>query len=280
MMHQDPAGNRQDNDPLQPYEEALKTRVPSRNELLAEAKAFSARQRRRKQTLAGGLSVLALGVGLWVADPAWRSEELRTAVGQSESLLLADGSRFVLNSATVLQVESRLRSRQIELVEGEATFTVAHGPKPFTVRSQGVSVRDIGTAFNVRSDRRGVSVTVLQGAVAVGNATSPEQRLEAGQQMTSTRSSLGLVQAVDADRAIAWQHGKLRFDGTPLQDVLVDIQRYRTAPIRLADPRVTGLRVSGEFDSQAVEALIDLLPSILPVQVSRRPDGSVEVGAR
>ncbi|TLP69833.1 DUF4974 domain-containing protein [Pseudomonas nitroreducens] len=279
-MHQDPARNRQDNDPLQPYEEALKTRVPSRNELLAEAKAFSARQRRRKQTLAGGFSVLALGVGLWVADPAWRSEEQRTAVGQSESLLLADGSRVVLNSATVLQVESRLRSRQIELVEGEATFTVAHGPKPFTVRSQGVSVRDIGTAFNVRSDRRGVSVTVLEGAVAVGNATSPEQRLEAGQQMTSTRSSLGLVQAVDADRAIAWQHGKLRFDGTPLEDVLVDIQRYRTAPIRLADPRVTGLRVSGEFDSQAVEALIDLLPSILPVQVSRRPDGSVEVGAR
>ncbi|EPM2846358.1 MULTISPECIES: FecR family protein [Pseudomonas] len=280
MMHQDPARNRQDNDSLQPYEEALKTRVPSRNELLAEAKAFSARQRRRKQTLAGGLSVLALAVGLWVADPAWRSEEQRTAVGQSKSLLLADGSRVVLNSATVLQVESRLRSRQIELVEGEATFTVAHGPKPFTVRSQGVSVRDIGTAFNVRSDRRGVSVTVLEGAVAVGNATSPEQRLEAGQQMTSTRSSLGLVQAVDADRAIAWQHGKLRFDGTPLQDVLVDIQRYRTASIRLADPRVTGLRVSGEFDSQAVEALIDLLPSILPVQVNRRPDGSVEVGAR
>lgn len=59
MMHQDPARNRQDNDSLQPYEEALKTRVPSRNELLAEAKAFSARQRRRKQTLAG-------------AFPCWR----------------------------------------------------------------------------------------------------------------------------------------------------------------------------------------------------------------
>ncbi|MDH1011075.1 FecR domain-containing protein [Pseudomonas nicosulfuronedens] len=280
MMRKEPPHNPQASDPLEPFEQALKARVPSRSELLAEAKAFSARQRRRKQAVSGSLSVLALGVGLWFADPAWRSEELRTSVGQSESLRLADGSRVVLNSATTLHVESRLRSRQIELVEGEATFTVAHGPKPFTVRSQGVSVRDIGTAFNVRSDRRGVSVTVLEGTVAVSSSSSPEQRLEVGQQINATRSSLGQVQTADAARAIAWQHGKLSFDGTPLQDVLADIQRYRAAPIRLGDPRVAGLRVSGEFDSRAVESLIDLLPSILPVRVSRQPDGSVEVSAR
>jgi Fe2+-dicitrate sensor, membrane component len=221
-----------------------------------------------------------LAWGVWIVDPAWRSEELHTAAGQSESVQLADGSHVVLNSATTLRVESRLRSRQIDLLQGEATFTVVHGPKPFTVRSQGVFVRDIGTAFNVRSDARGVWVAVLEGAVAVSNASSPEQRLEAGQQITATRSSQGQVQAVDVDRAISWQHGKLRFDGTPLQDVLLDIQRYRAAPIRLADPHLSGLRVSGEFDSQSVEALIDLLPSILPVQISRQPDGGVEVRAR
>jgi hypothetical protein len=62
-MRQEPSHDTPANDPLEPFEKALKARVPSRAELLAEAKAFSARQRRRKQALAGGLSVLALGVG-------------------------------------------------------------------------------------------------------------------------------------------------------------------------------------------------------------------------
>ncbi|MDD1013768.1 FecR family protein [Pseudomonas rubra] len=272
--------NSQSSDPLEPFEQALKARVPSRSELLAEAKALTARQRKGKQVLVGGLSVLALSLGLWAADPAWHSEALHTAVGQRDTVRLADGTRVMLNSATTLRVETRLRSRQVELVQGEASFTVVHGPKPFTVRSQGVAVRDIGTVFNVRSDARGVQVTVLEGAVAVSSSTSAEQYLEAGQQISATGSSRGAVHTVAADRAIAWQHGKLSFDGTPLQDVLVDLQRYRAAPVRLGDPRLAGLRVSGEFDSAAVESLIDMLPSILPVQLSRQPDGGVVVNAR
>lgn len=262
-------------DPLAPFEQALRTRVPSREALLAEAKAQSARQRRSKQMLGGGLSVLVLAAMLWAFDPAWHSEEIRTAVGQRDSLQLADGSQVLLNSATHLRIERRLRSRQIELLSDEASFTVEHGDKPFIVRSQNVDVRDIGTVFNVRSDSRGVAVTVLEGAVEVSSQQSPPQRLDGGQQVLARAGKVGAIETANMERVTAWQHGKLRFDGTPLSEVVADIQRYRQASIRLADPGIGSLRVSGEFDSAAVEALIDLLPAILPVTLSRAEDGRV-----
>ena len=276
----DPPPHRTGADPLATFERALRERVPSREALLAEAKAQTARQRRRKQALGGGLSVLVLAAVLWAVDPAWRSEELLTEVGQRNSVTLADGSQVVLNSATHLRFERRLRSRQIELLAGEATFTVKHADSPFIVRSQGVTVLDIGTVFNVRSDARGVAVAVLDGAVEVSSAQSPPQRLNGGQQVLASAGRVGASQAVDPARVTAWQQGKLRFDGTPLREVIVDIQRYREAPIRLADPRLGELRVSGEFDSAAIEALIDLLPAILPVMMSRAGDGSVVVSGR
>ncbi len=265
---------------MAPFEQALRNRVPSRDALLAEAKAQSARQRRRKQALGGGLAVLLLAVTVWSFDPAWDSQNVRTAVGQRDNLQLADGSRVMLNGATQLRIERRLRSRQIELLAGEATFTVEHDDEPFIVRSQGVLVRDIGTVFNVRSDERGVAVAVLEGAVEVSSGQSPVRRLNGGQQLQARKGRVGAAETADLDRVTAWQHGKLRFDGTPLSDVISDIQRYHAAPVRLADPRLGSLRVSGEFDSDAVDTLLDLLPAILPVMLARGGDGSVTISAR
>jgi len=267
-------------DALTPFEQALRERVPSREALLAEAKAQSARQRQRKRALGGGLSLLVLAAAAWVLDPSWYSDDLRVAIGQRERLTLADGSQLVLDSNSHLRIEHRLRSRQFELVQGEATFTVSHGPQPFIVRSQGVAVRDIGTVFNVRSDSRGVAVAVVDGEVEVSSTAFAARRLNGGQQMLAKASAVGPVTPVDPARIIAWQQGKLRFDGTPLREVIVDLQRYRQAPIHLLDSRVGNLRLSGEFDSDAVEPLLDLLPSILPITLTRATDGSASIRAR
>ncbi|MBA1187981.1 iron dicitrate transport regulator FecR [Pseudomonas entomophila] len=261
-------------------EHVLRDQVPSREALLAEAKSQTVRQRRRKQVLGAGLSVMGLVALLWAFDPAWHSDDVQTVYGEHEHVQLADGSLIALNSATHLRIEHRMRSRQFELLDGEATFTVAPGDTPFIVHAQGVAVRGIGTVFNVRSDSRGVAVGVVDGTVGVSTAQAAPRRLAEGQQLLVEAGRSGPVTAFEAGRSIAWQQGKLRFDDTPLRDVLADIRRYRQAPVRLSEPRLGELRMSGEFDSAAVESLIDALPVILPVTLSRNDDGSVIVDAR
>ncbi|MFJ4256265.1 FecR family protein [Pseudomonas monteilii] len=274
-------GKREDKpqaDPLDAFSEALRARVASREALLAEGKAMTAHRRKAaKAAKASLLSLLLAGV-LWWLDPAWQTEQVQVAVGVPRELVLADGSQVLLDSGSRLLIERRLRSRQLELVEGQARFTVVHADAPFIVRSQGVRVRDIGTVFDVRSDARGVRVGVQEGAVEVGSAHGALQQLTAGQQLLAVAGELGAVQAVQPSAMAAWSSSLLRFDGTPLRDAIVDLQRYSEVPLRLADERTGSLRLSGEFDSRQVRALLEHLPAVLPVTVVRGADGGLVIG--
>lgn len=267
-------------DALQPFADALREQVPSKEALLNEGKAFTLRRRKNRNALGAGLLSVALAMGIWVTDPAWQTEDVIVAVGQRQQIQLRDGSHVELDSGTHLRIERRLRSRQLELVKGQALFTVVHGDNPFIVRSQGVRVRDIGTVFDMRSDPRGVDVGVIEGIVEVENAQSQVIRLQANQQLRASLNVMGSVQPFDQARSTAWRHGKLRFDGTPLREVVADLARYRQAPVQIRDSRAGELRLSGEFDSASVEALIDMLPSILPVNLQRLPDGTVTLSRK
>ena len=257
-------------DPLEAFSEALRERVASREALLAEGKAMTARRRKAGKAAKASLLSLLLAGSLWWLDPAWHTEQVRVAVGAQRELVLADGSQVLLDSGSRLQIERHLRSRQLELFEGQARFTVVH--------SQGVRVRDIGTVFDVRSDVRGVRVGVLEGAVEVGIGHGTVQPLRAGQQLLAAAGELGEVQAVASGAMEAWRSSVLRFDGTPLRDAIVDLQRYSEVPLQLADERTRGLRLSGEFDSRQVRALLEQLPAVLPVTVVRAADGGLVIG--
>ena len=277
-MSQDKRDDKPLADPLDAYSEALRARVASREALLAEGKAMTAHRRKAaKAAKASLLSLLLAGV-LWWLDPAWQTEQVQVAVGVPRELVLADGSQVLLDSGSRLLIERRLRSRQLELVEGQARFTVVHADAPFIVRSQGVRVRDIGTVFDVRSDARGVRVGVQEGAVEVGTGHGAVQQLKAGQQVLAVAGELGAVQAVQPSAMAAWSSSVLRFDGTPLRDAIVDLQRYSEVPLRLADERTGSLRLSGEFDSRQMRALLEHLPAVLPVTVVRGADGGLVIG--
>ena len=265
-------------DPLEAFSEALRERVASREALLAEGKAMTARRRKAGKAAKASLLSLLLAGSLWWLDPAWHTEQVRVAVGAQRELVLADGSQVLLDSGSRLQIERHLRSRQLELFEGQARFTVVHADAPFIVHSQGVRVRDIGTVFDVRSDVRGVRVGVLEGAVEVGIGHGAVQPLRAGQQLFAAAGELGEVQAVASGAMEAWRSSVLRFDGTPLRDAIVDLQRYSEVPLQLADERTRGLRLSGEFDSRQVRALLEQLPAVLPVTVVRAADGGLVIG--
>lgn len=266
-------------DALQSFADSLREHVSTREALLAEAKAMTRKRRTvRRSALAVLLGGAVLG-SLWHLDPAWQTQDVRVAIGQREQLQLADGSQVDLDSGSHLRIEKRLRSRQLELVQGQAQFNVVHAEKPFIVRSQDVRIRDIGTVFDVRSDRRGVVVGVIEGAVDVSNGAVAAQRLVAGEQLHADAGQIDAPHAVDLNTLTAWQHGKLRFNGAPLSEVIIDFQRYRQAPISVADARTGALRLSGEYDSNAVDTLLHLLPSILPVHVNTRADGSLVISA-
>ncbi len=261
--------------------DALRGLVPSREELLREARAQTERQHARRKAAARAALpavLVALVAGAWWADPVLRTETLQTAIGQQARWEMHDGSRIQLDTASTVQVEIRLASRRFVLEAGAAAFVAAHGWRSFVVEAGDTRVRDIGTAFDVRREGAGAQVIVTEGAVEVTRGRTALV-LHAGQFVRPDALEAG--QGRVPQEATAWQQGRMAFDGTPLADAVRQIQRYRSAPVTLADdPALAALRLSGDYDVQGVEALIDALPQALPVRVRRAADGAVHIGAR
>lgn len=270
---------------LDHYKEALRVRFPGAEEIFRKAEQ---RQRAHKTVVKAGATTAVIAIfaaSLWILDPVYRSETFATAVGENRSHVLADGSTVALNTSSTLEVQWRLRSRQLRLARGEAMFRVAHGVRDFIVHTPYASVRDIGTTFNVRldeaGDKKGVAVTVMEGAVEVRNDTDAAV-LTAGQAILAAPLGLLPPHTTDLTVSTAWQRGKLVFDGTPLHRAVDEMRRYHSAAIVLdiPDAQASALRLSGEFDHRRIDTLLDLLPTILPVRLQRRPDGEVVITAK
>ncbi|PHJ09322.1 hypothetical protein A5N81_23385 [Pseudomonas aeruginosa] len=121
--------------------------------------------------------------------------------------------------------------------------------------------------------------TLERGRVEVGTSATAQAPvvLLPGQQVDAIGGQLMPLAKVDAATAMAWKDDRLVFERTPLGEAVALLRHYRKAPILLDDPSLASLRLTGVFAAHNVDRLLDLLPSILPVAVSRQEDGSVEI---
>lgn len=283
-------------DALAPFADMLRRHLPTPEEI--EQAAARRRALRKARGLRAGTAVAvgALALLLW-ADPVLQRQTLTTAVGERRSWPLADGSRVQLNTGSRLEVAQRLRSRRLVLARGEASFDVAHAfwhgwapwlQRPFTVRAGPVVVRDIGTVFGVLRQEDATDITVLQGRVRVHAAQgggSPVE-LSTGQHLHAPAGrpwpapSRPSLEGAAAPAAMAWREGRLVLEGTPLSEAVAQMQRYRAAPIVLADRAAAQLRISGQFDLDRIDQMLDLLPRLAPVQVRHEDGGRVVISTR
>jgi transmembrane sensor len=94
-----------------------------------------------------------------------------TALGEQRSLQFEDGSTVELNSRSKIRVKYSKAERDVELIEGQALFHVAHDVRrPFIVAVGATRVRAVGTQFDVYKRSNGTVVTVVEGRVAVYSA--------------------------------------------------------------------------------------------------------------
>ncbi len=203
-----------------------------------------------------------------------------TKRGETREVALADGSRLTLGGATTLRVRMTRAERDVTLVDGEASFDVAHlENRPFVVAAGDREVRVLGTEFNILSHDDRLAVTVRRGLVSVSGGQDGAVRLAKGQQLIRIRgAATSLVRATDPDAAFAWKSGKLVYRETPLPEVVADLNRYVATPIRV-DPSAASVKVSGVLLVDEEAAMIRRLELFAPI-VSQRSGGEILLKAK
>ncbi len=202
-----------------------------------------------------------------------------TKRGEIREVALADGSRLTLGGATALRVRLTRAERDVTLVDGEASFDVAHlENRPFVVTAADREVRVLGTEFNILSHDDRLVVTVRRGLVSVSGEPDGTVRLAKGQQLTSTPGGASLVRTTDPDAAFAWKSGKLVYRETPLAEVVADLNRYVATPIRV-DPSAASVKFSGVLLVDEEAAMIRRLELFAPI-TSQRSGGEIVLRAK
>ena len=228
----------------------------------------------RRLLLGGGLAAAlacAAGVGLLVRQPApVESISIATQRGEIRTFALSDGSEITLGGASRIRGEFRGKSRELELMAGNAYFDIARDEaRPLTVVADGVQVHVLGTRFDIKKRADRVSVAVDSGHVSVSADGAEDARdLLAGDRIVSTPArGLGPVEAFDLRKELSWRSGRLSFVNAPLRDIVADMNRYSERPVRLASGAPADMRLTLSFSTQQIGQVLAGLDAAYAIQV-------------
>lgn len=219
--------------------------------------------------------------------------DISTGTGQQRDVILKDGTRLKLNTATAIDVDYEGDVRRVVLHTGEIMVTTGHDPKgrPFELKTPEGTLVPVGTQFSVLRDDSvsflkpdTTRIIVTQGAVQI----SPRHKkggipliLKAGEQTSFTRDSVAPLSALD-EQAQSWADGMITAEGMRLQDFIADLSRYRSGYLGCA-LEVADLRITGAWSLNAADATDRILASLareLPVDIKRTTNAWVKVVAR
>ncbi len=241
-----------------------------------------------------GIAAL-LAIGLFVGgllEQSKQSESILLASGESaqfyEHHVLDDGSTVELNRGAQVSVRLLDDKRLIDLLAGEAHFTVAKDvSRPFVVRARGMVVQAVGTAFNVLLNTEEVEVFVTEGRVLVNPsiATTNEsiidkmeplvRELRAGQRSVIELQSEIIPPVIEEipietiERRLAWKNEMLEFTDAPLSEVILEFNRRNHTQLVIGDIALAELPVTAAFRPHKLDEFVELLELVGSVQAER-----------
>ncbi|MBL4827040.1 MAG: FecR domain-containing protein [Spongiibacteraceae bacterium] len=234
----------------------------------------SVRADRRNALKSLALLVCALPVSYFAYRvsplPAW-SSDYHTGKGERRQLQLSDGSVLHLNTNTHVDVNFKEKQRFLLLHQGEILIETAKSSESLQaliVQTAQGTLQPIGTRFVVRKIEKQPEtlLSVLEGAVKVRPLNDVASiQIDAGQQAVFTSTQIAPATGIDPNTE-AWVKGLFYARNMRLDDFLKELSRYRYGILR-CDPAVANLRISGAFQLDKPQQILETLPDTLAVSL-------------
>src|ERR1035437_7245902 len=229
---------------------------------------------------------------------------IKVAYGSKTTIELPDSSVVVLNSGSTLSYPDKFEtaSRTVKLT-GEAFFEVKRNSRrPFYVQTKDVTIKVLGTKFNVKSypDDNTSETTLVSGSVEILQNSQGNKKvvdpifLKPNQKAIFTRTT-GLTELKDLNKEptrekvqnesviptqlvtkiadqdqeetdidIAWKNNKLILNNDRFGDIIKILERWYDVDITLQNPALADVRFSAKFDKESIADVLNALKIIEP----------------
>jgi transmembrane sensor len=204
------------------------------------------------------------------------SVELKTiTVGAHDPVriaILPDGSKVWVNkeSSLTYPVSFSNKERNVSLV-GQAYFEVMHDARhPFLVKSEAISVRVLGTSFdvNTKTSDNSIETTLVNGKVSIEDKIGKEMlQLSPGQLARyDLRTKAITVDKVNTDLYTSWRNGLIIFRKATLSEITKKIENFYHVKITINSKKPIYNRYNFVFrQTQSLDTVMQMLKFVAPI---------------
>lgn len=241
-------------------------------------------ERRRNYLYAAAVSVALLAFGLWwLVDHSISRQSIETVSVQEEysmdhlqehvipkgkrsRITLQDGTQVWLNADSRLQYSPGFlkgTTRDVYL-QGEAFFDVSPDKShPFIVHVQGISIKVLGTSFNVKGydGEPRIEATLVHGRISIaGDSVYDHVTLAANQRAVFLKEKKGLLveNNVATDSYTSWRRGILVFEDQPLYEILPTLERAYNVSIHTDNTYSLDCRFTAKINNKSLQEVLEL----------------------
>jgi ferric-dicitrate binding protein FerR (iron transport regulator) len=196
--------------------------------------------------------------------------EIKAPAWTRAQFSLPDGTTGWLNSNSSVKYNGNFNADRQVALKGEAFFDVFKDKKrPFIVNTNEVTVKVLGTRFNIASyeNEKNVEVVLEEGKLIFNNK---------GMNKSYTMSPNDLViydktlkdystEVVQPHKYLSWTEGKLVFRNDPLDVIARRLERWYNIDVEVNVSLTEDLRLRATFIDEGLEEVLNLLKRSLPI---------------
>lgn len=208
--------------------------------------------------------------------------EISVAYGEEKQLILPDGSEVWMNAGTTLKYPKDFKNNNRSIfLSGEAYFSVIKDEeRPFIVEANNISVKVLGTRFNVKAypDEHQITTTLTSGKVQVNTNREDTYILEPNQQLTFNKDTKEInIHEIASEQTTAWINGQLIFMDATIDEIMQTLERRFDVSININNPISSSKLYTVKFyRNENLEDILDILEDVIGFSYTKQ-DNSISI---
>lgn len=192
--------------------------------------------------------------------------------GEHLTARLPDKSVVLLNADSKIKYYPlKWRLERKVFLEGEAYFEVETGKKFSVVSKKGIT-EVLGTSFNIYARNEKYRVACLTGRVQVTSNKQNQVVLEPGSKAALENGRFVVQKNHNVENIISWKNNRFFFAGTPLKEVIDEIERQYGVTIQIEE-KLDNRNFAGNFPKKYnVEEVLDFVCTAMQIKFVKQSE--------